>query len=109
MPAMLVWPGAWLMLPQISGYDPVPTPFATPALSPKTPLVTLKGVPVWKLTMPESSHPPSVPRSTRAGMLEEWQVIDIAAGKNVTLIEVGTGARPLQVVRIYKSPIVSIR
>src|SRR5689334_14862837 len=46
-------------LPTISGRDPVPTPLATPAASPKSvPLVTLNGVPVWAMVMPETCQPP---------------------------------------------------
>ena len=35
-----------------------PTPFPTPALSPNTPLTTLKGVPVWNVTRPDVCQPP---------------------------------------------------
>src|SRR5579875_3658317 len=45
----------------------------------------------------------------RIGMLEEWQVINVAARQDVALIKVGTGARSLQVIGVHKSPIVAIR
>src|ERR1700730_14445678 len=49
--------------PTTSGYDcdePTLTPLATPALSPKTPLPGLNGVPLCTVTIPDHCHPPRI-------------------------------------------------
>src|SRR5579864_721578 len=59
IPDALTMGGAVLGFPTTSGYDDVPTELPTPALSPKMLLVTVNGVPVWKLVIPVSCQPPS--------------------------------------------------